>query len=256
MEPENATQHSNRDLKPVEPLFIDSFQRKISITNPDRSDLIVDRDYDGATVKDLKPMFTLAYIFLSSPLLPRRRRRPPSTPPRRRKSRSDRFSEEIPFVKSSSSFLVQTGEEIGIPIVDHIRRPKPPTIEVPISSCIDRSRAQNFKSSAVDRERDRIRCCANINLNQSAESKFLVKLVGARHLDASKVSSNLMLAKRLCIYYTQPSSNLVYTKRHRIAYSQPASIRVTQNDIVSSPAQDNPLNHTRVRSGHPDLTQI
>ncbi|KZT76680.1 protein LUTEIN DEFICIENT 5, chloroplastic [Dorcoceras hygrometricum] len=61
---------------------------------------------------------------------------PPSPPPaaRRRKSRSDRSDEEIPSVKSSSSFLVQTGEGIGIPVVDRIRSPKPPTVEVPISS--------------------------------------------------------------------------------------------------------------------------
>ncbi|KZV50442.1 protein LUTEIN DEFICIENT 5, chloroplastic [Dorcoceras hygrometricum] len=73
---------------------------------------------------------------------------------RRRKSRSDHFGEEIPSLKSSSSFLVQTDEGIGISVVDRIRRPKPPTVEVPISSCIDRSRAPKFNSSAVPRERD------------------------------------------------------------------------------------------------------
>ncbi|KZV29939.1 hypothetical protein F511_41541 [Dorcoceras hygrometricum] len=51
-----------------------------------------------------------------------------------RKSRSDHSGEEIPSVKFSLSFLVQTGEGIGIPIVDRIRRPKPSTVEVPISS--------------------------------------------------------------------------------------------------------------------------
>ncbi|KZV29449.1 hypothetical protein F511_29293 [Dorcoceras hygrometricum] len=71
-----------------------------------------------------------------------------------------------------------------------------------------------------------------------------------------RLSSNLMLAKRRRIYYTHPASNMVYSKRHRIAYSQPASTWVTQNNIVSSHAHDNPLNHTRVSSGHPDLTQI
>ncbi|KZV31120.1 protein LUTEIN DEFICIENT 5, chloroplastic [Dorcoceras hygrometricum] len=60
---------------------------------------------------------------------------PPPSPPaaRRRKSRSDRSGEEIPSVKSSSSFLVQTGEGIGIAVVNRIRRPKPPTVDVPIS---------------------------------------------------------------------------------------------------------------------------
>ncbi|KZV32261.1 hypothetical protein F511_27375 [Dorcoceras hygrometricum] len=57
-------------------------------------------------------------------------------------------------MKSSSSFLVQTGEGIGIPVVDWIRRPKPPTVEVPISLCIDRSRAPKFKTSVAPRERD------------------------------------------------------------------------------------------------------
>ncbi|KZV22471.1 hypothetical protein F511_19691 [Dorcoceras hygrometricum] len=47
---------------------------------------------------------------------------------------SDRSGEEIPSVKLSLGFLVQTGEVIGIPIVDRIRRPIPSTIEVPISS--------------------------------------------------------------------------------------------------------------------------
>ncbi|KZV51163.1 protein LUTEIN DEFICIENT 5, chloroplastic [Dorcoceras hygrometricum] len=63
---------------------------------------------------------------------------PPSSPPSvdaaRRKSRSDRSGEEIPSMKSSSSFLVQTDEGIGIPVVDRIRRPKLPNVEVPISS--------------------------------------------------------------------------------------------------------------------------
>ncbi|KZV22470.1 pentatricopeptide repeat-containing protein mitochondrial-like [Dorcoceras hygrometricum] len=49
---------------------------------------------------------------------------------------------------------MQTGEGIGIPIVDRIRRPIPSTVEAPIFSCIDRSRAPNFKSCAVTRERD------------------------------------------------------------------------------------------------------
>ncbi|KZV15735.1 hypothetical protein F511_08931 [Dorcoceras hygrometricum] len=60
---------------------------------------------------------------------------------RRRKYRSDRSGEEIPSVKSSSSFLVQIGEGIGIPVVDRIRRPKPPTVEVPIPREIGRSQA-------------------------------------------------------------------------------------------------------------------
>ncbi|KZV36337.1 transcriptional corepressor LEUNIG-like [Dorcoceras hygrometricum] len=57
----------------------------------------------------------------------------------RGKSHSDRSDEEIPSVKYSSSFLVQTSEGIGIPVVDRIRRPKPPTVEVPIPREIGRS---------------------------------------------------------------------------------------------------------------------
>ncbi|KZV58229.1 hypothetical protein F511_34371 [Dorcoceras hygrometricum] len=45
-----------------------------------------------------------------------------------------------------------------------------------------------------------------------------------------------------------PSSNLMLAKRRLIAYNQPVSTRVTQNDIVSSSAQDNPLIPMRVRS--------
>ncbi|KZV32551.1 hypothetical protein F511_21900 [Dorcoceras hygrometricum] len=130
----------------------------------DRSDLIVDRDYDGATVMDLKRMFTLglgptqAHWTGSSPLSsiymlalglqkthniqlqnPRASRLPPSpllsasTPLRRRPSPcaaachrrrtcSDRLDEEIPSVKYSSRFLVQTDEGIVILVVDRIRR--------------------------------------------------------------------------------------------------------------------------------------
>ncbi|KZV16921.1 hypothetical protein F511_35634 [Dorcoceras hygrometricum] len=70
----------------------------------------------------------LSLFFLSSPLLsfPRRRRG--------RKSCTDRSGEEIPSVKSSLSFLVQIGKGIEIPVVDRIRRTKPPTVEVLISS--------------------------------------------------------------------------------------------------------------------------
>ncbi|KZV20395.1 hypothetical protein F511_41485 [Dorcoceras hygrometricum] len=121
-----------------------------------RSDLIVDRDYDGATVMDLKPMFILGLELVQAhgksinrgpgqkahqlilPLLSSPAAAAVAACRRRRrhlwKSHSDRFGEEIPSVKSSSSFLVQTGKGIGIPIVDRIRRPKPPTVEVSISS--------------------------------------------------------------------------------------------------------------------------
>ncbi|KZV21213.1 hypothetical protein F511_17947 [Dorcoceras hygrometricum] len=106
----------------------------------DRSDPIVDQDYDGATVMDLKRMCTLG---LSTPpsLLPLLsaaaspcRRRPP--PPRRRRRRtcSDRLDEEIPSVKYSSCFLVKKDEGIKISVVDRIRRRQPPTVEVSISS--------------------------------------------------------------------------------------------------------------------------
>ncbi|KZV42469.1 hypothetical protein F511_38168 [Dorcoceras hygrometricum] len=70
----------------------------------------------GIHLKYTKKLLSL--FFLSSPLLAAAAAR------RRRKSRFDRFSEEIPSVKSSSSFLVQIGEGIEIPIVDRIRRPK------------------------------------------------------------------------------------------------------------------------------------
>ncbi|KZV40456.1 protein LUTEIN DEFICIENT 5, chloroplastic [Dorcoceras hygrometricum] len=51
-----------------------------------------------------------------------------------RKSCSNHSGEEIPSVKSSLGFLVQAGEGIEISVVYRIRRPKPPTVEVPISS--------------------------------------------------------------------------------------------------------------------------
>ncbi|KZV42696.1 hypothetical protein F511_24828 [Dorcoceras hygrometricum] len=54
-----------------------------------------------------------------------------------------------------------------------------------------------------------------------------------------------MLAKRRGNYQTRPTPNWVYAKGHRIAYTQSASSRVIQNDIVSSPAQDNLLKCSR-----------
>ncbi|KZV55785.1 formin-like protein 20 [Dorcoceras hygrometricum] len=120
--------------------------------------------------------------YSSSPLLsyPCRRRRRHRR--RCRKSHSDHSGEEIPFVKTSPSFLVQIEEGIGIPVVDRIRRPNPPTVECRFPREIGRSQAsrrqqgtilnilcmfmncfegvlivpglQNFKSSAVPRERD------------------------------------------------------------------------------------------------------
>ncbi|KZV30296.1 hypothetical protein F511_11287 [Dorcoceras hygrometricum] len=73
---------------------------------------------------------------LSLPLLssPRRRRLAVAARRRRRRTCSIRSGEEIPSVKSSSCFQVQTDKGIGIPVMDRIRRPTQPTVEVPISS--------------------------------------------------------------------------------------------------------------------------
>ncbi|KZV55027.1 hypothetical protein F511_11578 [Dorcoceras hygrometricum] len=71
-----------------------------------------------------------------------------------RKSYSDRSGEEIPSVKSSSSFLVQTGEGIGIPVVDQIRRPKPPNVEVRFPREICRSQVpRRYTLPCARRER-------------------------------------------------------------------------------------------------------
>ncbi|KZV18839.1 hypothetical protein F511_30315 [Dorcoceras hygrometricum] len=82
----------------------------------ERSDLIVDRDYDGATSTppSLLPLLTAA----ASPC---RRRRAAAAACRRLRTCSDRLEEEIPSVKYSSH-LVQTNEEIEISVVDRIRR--------------------------------------------------------------------------------------------------------------------------------------
>ncbi|KZV26919.1 hypothetical protein F511_41168 [Dorcoceras hygrometricum] len=74
-------------------------------------------------------MKVLDYILPSSPLLPT-----PPPPRRRRQTCSDRSGEEIPSVKSSSCFLVQTDEGIGIPVMVRIMRPTQPTVEVLIYS--------------------------------------------------------------------------------------------------------------------------
>ncbi|KZV50232.1 pentatricopeptide repeat-containing protein [Dorcoceras hygrometricum] len=100
-----------------------------------RSDLIVDRDYDGATVMDLKPILNFL-PFLSSPV---------AAVVARHGYRRNLF---LPFRRGDSisetfvGFLVQTGEGIEILVMDRIRR------------CIDRSRAPISNSSAVPRERD------------------------------------------------------------------------------------------------------
>ncbi|KZV54752.1 hypothetical protein F511_04101 [Dorcoceras hygrometricum] len=115
----------------------------------DRSDLIIDRDYDGATVMDLKRMCTLGLgprppahrksiyrglrVALTGHSKNPRARLPPfshsSRPPpllavvcRCRRTCSARLDEEIPSVKYSSCFLVQTDEGIEISVVDRIRR--------------------------------------------------------------------------------------------------------------------------------------
>ncbi|KZV23975.1 ankyrin repeat and death domain-containing protein 1B-like [Dorcoceras hygrometricum] len=82
----------------------------------DRSDLIVDRDYDEATTPSSRPS-----------LLPRLSRPPP---PRtvavscrlRGRTCSDHIVEEIPSVVNSSGFLVQADEGVLFPVVNRIRR--------------------------------------------------------------------------------------------------------------------------------------
>ncbi|KZV31798.1 hypothetical protein F511_36077 [Dorcoceras hygrometricum] len=96
--------------------------------------------------------------------------RPPRRRSRRRRTCSDRSDDEIPSVKSSSCFLVQIDEGIGIPVVDRIRRLTQPTVEVPISSCIDRSRVQflNLPLCPGSGIRIRIRRCANSGIGALA----------------------------------------------------------------------------------------
>ncbi|KZV20887.1 inactive leucine-rich repeat receptor-like protein kinase-like [Dorcoceras hygrometricum] len=73
-------------------------------------------------------------LIFSLPLLSSPRRRRPAVATHRRRTCFDCSGEEIPSVKYSSCLLVQIGEEIGILVVDRIRRPTQPTVEVPISS--------------------------------------------------------------------------------------------------------------------------
>ncbi|KZV16426.1 hypothetical protein F511_34936 [Dorcoceras hygrometricum] len=96
---------------------------------------------------------------LSSP----RRRRLAIVARCRRRSRtcSDRSGEENPSVKSSLCFLEQNDKGIGIPVVDRIRRPTQPTIEVPISSCIDCSGLQFLNLPLCPGSGIRIHRCAH-----------------------------------------------------------------------------------------------
>ncbi|KZV19776.1 hypothetical protein F511_18775 [Dorcoceras hygrometricum] len=100
------------------------------LVHPDEgvSDLVVDRIGDNlpqSTEKSRIIVITVgarhkcqrAYILPSSPSPPR------AAVARRRRTCSHRSGEEIPSVKSSSCLIVQTGEGIGIPVVDRIRRP-------------------------------------------------------------------------------------------------------------------------------------
>ncbi|KZV21956.1 hypothetical protein F511_42644 [Dorcoceras hygrometricum] len=96
----------------------------------DRSDQIVDRSYDEATVIGMNRMFiwTWARPSIQNP----KSSRPSSTPlrpPPRRVARilrgwtcSDHDDEEIPFLSNSSALLEQTDEGVLFLVVDRIRR--------------------------------------------------------------------------------------------------------------------------------------
>ncbi|KZV35316.1 digalactosyldiacylglycerol synthase 1, chloroplastic-like [Dorcoceras hygrometricum] len=99
-----------------------------------RSDLIVDRDYDEATTMDLKQMFTgprpnpgpLTWVKpvrpeLSVPPLLFSKKPPPPPPARLcRKIVSGQFDEENPFVLILSVLLVQADEGVSFLVVDLI----------------------------------------------------------------------------------------------------------------------------------------
>ncbi|KZV55057.1 hypothetical protein F511_33529 [Dorcoceras hygrometricum] len=230
----------------------------------DRSDLIVDRDYDEATTRATleKTHNTHNPSLVATSLPPQLLGRRPS--PRAAVCRrlrgwtcSDHLDEEISSVINSSRLLVQTDEGAVISVVDRIWRTQPPTVEVEprldaskvqklkhpmyvllhLLLCIDRSRCKILILPLCLGSGIRIRRCANRTIKFHCTKKPATSRSSPRSFD-KKTSNFAILSKvvrqsQLDISYSsqrnqQQPSDVVFSKEH-----QNDAASTNQNDIAS-----------------------